>query len=129
MLDIVLNVLGVIIVILGCYFSWPVLLNKKIDFKNHKIYIAMLILIVVLILTNYYISKLLKFAIVTFILTLTVMYIFNIKFKKSFITVFYLQVINLIDEVIFSLILILLFKYDGNSYSNFIIFLADILCW
>lgn len=126
MLDIILNVFGIIFVILGYYISWSILLGKKVNFKNYRFYISLLVLIIVLTITNYGISKLMKLAAITLVLSLSVKYIFKIPTKSAFMTAFYVQLINLIDEVIFSIILVMVFNFDGNSYSILVVFLADI---
>lgn len=126
MLENILSVIGVVAIILGYFVAWSVLLKKKIDFKSWKFYISILLLTFLLIYNYNNINKMIKFTLLTFCLSLFVKINFKENLKNSIITAFYTQIVNIIDELIFSLILILIFKVETGVYSHLIVFFADI---
>ena len=108
--------------IAGLYFysffivCWHKLLDKKVDFKNYKFYLALVILVTFGMIINYNITPFLKLFCVVFLFFI-VNYIFFCKnISKSLIAVLFSEVIIVISELIFTFGLAL---FMGNELDNF----------
>jgi len=126
MLENMLSVIGVVIIIFGCFVSWSILLKKKIDFSSWNLYISILFLTIILILNYNNVDKMFKLIFITFSLSLFIKINFKQNMKISLITAFYIQIINMISELIYSIIIITIFGVETGVYSILVIFFADI---
>lgn len=128
MLDLILNFVGVVILSLSGIYVWSKLLNKKINFKNYKIYVSILILTVISLVNYTGVDQIFRFATITLIMALFTKFLFSEKLKVSFMTTFFTQLINILAELIYSIIVVCVFGMEINlaTYPVFVIFFADI---
>ena len=105
------------------------LLNRKIDYKSKKVYLVIIILTVLSILNYYYVIKSLRFTVSTIMIMFFASFIFNEKKSEIIITTIIEQLILFVSELVYSFIIINLFKgidilfYDiiGVIISNIVI--------
>jgi two-component system sensor histidine kinase AgrC len=121
----VLNFIGATIMASVSLFSWAILLKEKLDLRNLKIYIT-IVLIIIFLLINY--NSLIKFTICTLLFSIVIKFVFKRKFSTSLITALFTQTINIFSEFIFSILIIFVFKFDfdATNINDFIILFADI---
>ena len=127
MLDNIISIVGVILVITGYFIAWSKLLNKKIEFKNWKLYLSIIVLTFLLIFNYNNIDKMLKVVFITVCSSIVIKLNFKVNTKISLVTAFYTQIINVIIELIYSIIIMLFFNVQSGIYSTLIIFFADFL--
>ena len=105
------------------------LLNRKIDYKAKKVYLVIIILTLLSILNYYYVIKSLRFTVSTIMIMFFVSFIFNEKKSEIIIITIIEQLILFVSELVYSFIIINLFKgidilfYDiiGVIISNIVI--------
>lgn len=127
MLENILSVIGVAFLNTSGFYAWSILLNKKINFKSWKLYFSILILTFALIFNYNNVDKMLKIVLITFLLSLFIKINFKENMKVSVITAFYTQILNMIIELIYSIVIMTLFSVESGVYSELIIFIADLL--
>ncbi len=110
---------------IGCFVSWAILLKKKINLRNYKFYLSLLILTFILIFNYNNVDKMLKYTLITFALAIFIKFNFKENIKVSIVTAFYTQIINIIPELIYSIILIALFGVETGVYSPIVVFFAN----
>ena len=92
---------------------WHKLLDKKINFKNWKLYIT-IIGIMILSIANYFIiNNFVKIALITIIFMIFFAFLFKENVQKCIITPIFYQLIIMVSETIYALI-ITIFKIDIN---------------
>lgn len=125
MLDAILSLFGAAIVSIGSLIIWSILLGKKLNFKDWKIYLIVLATTLVL---YFNFNNLLKFTFCTLLFTIIIKYLFKEKFSTSLITASFTQTINVIAEFIYSILIIFVLKldFDSTNISEYIVFFADL---
>ncbi len=126
MMDIVYNVLGALLIAIGYFIAWSILLKKPINLKNYKIYLLIVILTIILMLNQNVTIKMLKITIITIFFSLFIKMYFKEDIKISIITAFYTQIINTINELIYVILATFVFNVDLGVYSSIVIFFADL---
>ena len=93
-------------------------LNEKIDFKSFKIYLIYFIS-VVLIFLNYVLAANIYKVLVSFIIMMLMFFLlFKVKFKDCFIGTVILEVMTIISELLFAVIISLFHGLDANSLAQ-----------
>ena len=77
------NIIGALAISIVNIFVCTKLLNEKINHKNYKIYIAILIMTIVLIINFFVVNPLLRMLTTLFLVGAMVMYVCNVDLKKS----------------------------------------------
>ena len=113
MTNIVHDIIGSIINVIGVYYIWSKLLNKKIDFKKIKTYLIFAILMWVIIFNYYFVNDFIKVTLITIIFMPCIYILFNEDTNKSIITPIFSQLIFIVSEI--GIMIILLFL---NIFSN-----------
>lgn len=112
------TIAGALINMFAVIYVWHKLINKKIDYKDIKLYIAWIIMSAVSIGSYYALNPFIKI----FVFTLCIIIIFKIYFKESIktsiLTVIFEQMEIMISEFIFAIIITLLFKMNSNDIVN-----------
>lgn len=128
-------ILYTIIVMSSIIYIWTNLQEKRINFKNYRLYLTFIGMISGAIINYLTINKFLKILIVTIILILFYKFLFKKDIKKSIIPPIFVQIIFMISESIYAIILILLnFNINDtitsltfNAISNIIISLMAVI--
>lgn len=100
---------------------WHKLSNKKIDFKDKKLYISILGIMIISISNYLVVNKFLRIILITIVLMFFHKYLFRKNNKEAIITPIFYQLIMLISETICALILTMLFGLKENFIINNII--------
>lgn len=94
------------------------ILNKKINLKSFKIYLIYFIS-VVLIFLNYILAANIYKVLVSFIIMMLMFFLlFKVKFKDCFIGAVILEVMTIISELLFAVIISLFHGLDANSLAQ-----------
>lgn len=125
MIDLFLNIFGLLILTVSSIYVWSNLLDKKVDYSNYKFYILTVILFVITFL-NY--NSILKFTMMTIVVGLFAKFVFKIPFKYGLVTVLFTQTIGIVIELILGLIFIFALKVDVSTGNvNYVItFFSDL---
>lgn len=94
--------------------TWHNIFNKKINFKDMKIYIAVLILTIISILGVSFENKLYRILILMFVFTVFINFIFKENLTKSIIGTLFYELIIMISETIYIFILTLILKLNSQ---------------
>lgn len=118
-MDLIFKITSCAIQTLSTFFVWSKLINQKIDFKQYKTYIS-IASIIVFSISNYYITnEYLRIVTITVFLAINCYYIFRESFKKCVIATILSQMLVMIAEVIFAIMLIFVLKVDPNDFVNY----------
>ena len=100
-------------------YVWNKLLNKKEHFNNTKTIIVTLMLSIVSIANYYIVNQYIKVLSITIFLMICFKILTNESLQKCIITPIISQLITLISEVIFAIIVILIYNFDSKSLMEF----------
>lgn len=102
-------------------YSWYKLLNQKINFKNYKLYITLVIMLSTSLINFFTVNKFIRVTIMTVILIFSFKYLFKEKLNKTIVTPVFTQIIIFISEFLYALILLLIFGNEANKTINTIL--------
>lgn len=102
--------------ILACssIYCWYKLLNKKINFKDYKLYVAAIGLVIFSVAICFIANKYLKIILNTLILIIFFKYLLRENIQKTIITPIFQQLIVMLSETIFVLLMTIVFNYDAQ---------------
>ena len=122
-------VLTNILLAISPMYIWHLLLNKKINFKNYKLYISVIGITISAILIYLLVNKFLKITLITLVFIFFFRYLFKEKIQKCIITPIFYQLIIMISETIYALFLTIVLKFDTEILVNSFIgtFLTNII--
>lgn len=99
-------------------YIWHKLLKRNIDFKNPKIYITLIGIMIIAVFNYFLVNKFIKIILITVICMLFFRYLFKENLKKCIITPIYYQIIVMISETIFILLIISIFRLNLEELKN-----------
>lgn len=108
---------GVIITISNVYISGK-LLNKKANFKNYLTYIIISLMYLSTVLNYMYNNQYIRILTIAILMALFIKILYNEKVNKSLISSIVLQLIYMISEIIFALIITFVFDMNSNDIIN-----------
>ena len=108
---------GVIITISNVYISGK-LLNKKANFKNYLTYIIVSLMYLSTVVNYMYNNQYIRILTITILMSLFIKILYNEKVNKSLISSIVLQLIYMISEIIFALIITFVFDMNSNDIIN-----------
>ena len=94
---------------------WYKLLNKKIDFKNYKLYITLFLSTIISLLNYFNANAFLRIFTATIILMLFFKYLFRNNIQRTIITPIFSQLIIMISEMLFAILIVLIFKLNSEE--------------
>ncbi|MBQ9011042.1 MAG: GHKL domain-containing protein [Bacilli bacterium] len=110
--------IGVAFAYFFCIVCWHRLLNKKIEWKSYKIYLSLFILAIVGTVLNFTIPRFLRL-IFAFLILIIINYIFfNRNMSQVILLVLMSELISVISEFIFVIILFLLMNVGVENIST-----------
>lgn len=112
--EIIYTTIGVVSTI----YIWYKLINKRIDFKDYKLYITLVSLIAIAIINCSISTKFFKIIIFTIVLMMFFKYLFNSNIQKTIIVPIYHQFIVMISETLFVLFLTIVFNYNAEVFVS-----------
>lgn len=117
------------VLVASLLYIWHKLLNKKINFKDYKLYVSLVSIMIIAILNYFIIDKFIKIIVITVIFMFFFRYLFKESLKKCIITPIYYQLIIMFCETVYALILTLIFGSNPSFFveNNFGIFITNII--
>ena len=94
------------------------LLNEKINLKNYKLYISILIFWLLVSFNSLYIDKYISLISMTFVVFFINIFLFKKDVKTIMILSFYQQFLVSISELLFSIIFSIFLNFDANKMTN-----------
>lgn len=107
-----------IILVSSLLYIWHKLLNRRINFKDYKLYVTLVGIVIIAIFNYFVVNKFVKIAMITIVFMFFFRYLFKEKISKCIITPIYYQIIIMISENIYALMLILIFNSDATEIIN-----------
>lgn len=115
---------GVIMAVTNVYM-WNKLHDEKIDFKNYKVYLVGIVLLILLILNFSFINSYLRILTLVIVMILCNYFLFTKDKNANIVIPIIAELILIIAEVIISILFVTLLKLEGNAifikYSGTII--------
>lgn len=106
--------------ILACslLYIWHKLIKRKIDFKDYKLYITILGITVISLFNFFMVNKFIKVTLITIIFMFFFRYLFREKISKCIITPIYYQIIIMISETLYTIVLVMIFNTSAGDIIN-----------
>lgn len=114
-LELVLNAL--IVGYLSNYI-WNVMLETNFNFFNKKFHLSSIIIGLTCFINYFYVNSYIRIALITSLSILVIKFIYSIDYRKAIVTSIYFQVIMFTSELIYVLIILLLFRENSASVIN-----------
>lgn len=117
-------------------YGWHKLLDKKIDFKNHKLYITLACAMMISIINFIITEKFIRILTITVFVAILLYYLFKENVHKTILTAIFHQMIIFISEFLYVIVLTTLFSdiaekiiksLFGSILVNFIVAAISIL--
>lgn len=119
-------IIGGIFLSISSAIIWNNLQDKKINHKNSNLYLFIIAFPIFLVL-NYNISSgMIKFLSVTLAMFISIRLLYKTSLRLSMLMALYIQIINIVSELVFSILLILLFDFRIGEYTSLQILSANI---
>ena len=99
-------------------YLWYKLLNKKIDFKNYKLYITIFIVTNISSINCLITNKYIKIFVITITLIFFFRYLFKSDIQKTFITPIFVQILIMLSECIYALTMIIINFNINNTITS-----------
>ena len=99
-------------------FNWHKLLNRKIDLRDYKLYITLFGITIISQMNYFMVNKFIKIFIITLVFMLFFSFLFKETLQKNIITPIFYQIIIIISETIFVLLLLVIFGADSSDIMN-----------
>lgn len=120
------SIIGGIFLSISCIIIWNSLQDKKITHRNLKVYIFLILFSAILILNYNISSSMIKFLSVTLAMFISIELLYKTSLRLSMLMALYIQIINIVSELVFSILLILLFDFRIGEYTSLQILSANI---
>ena len=120
------SIIGGIFLSISSVIIWNSLQDKKITHRNLKVYIFLILFSAILILNYNISSSMIKFLSVTLAMFISIELLYKTSLRLSMLMALYIQIINIISELVFSILLILLFDFRIGEYTSLQILSANI---
>lgn len=111
-MNIFATIIYAVVLMMSVIIVWHNLLKIKINFKSYKLYISLVGMVLISIINYFMTYKFIKITLITIVLTIFFKYLFSEDWIKTMITPLFSQMIIMISECIFILILVSIFNLD-----------------
>ncbi len=118
MMEVVSEILGIIIISYSHIYSWYCLEKKKINYKDYKFFIVLVLFVILLMFSVSIVDKFIKIACTTIISILLNYYLMRENIKKTILMPVITQIIIMISETFLMICLALLGADIDNIISN-----------
>ena len=107
-----------IILVSSLIYIWHYLQDKKINFNDRRVYITLFSLVIISLLNYFFVNKIIRIILITIIFMIFFKYLFKKKKKKSIITPIFYQIMIMITETIYLMMLVIVIGNDGTKIAN-----------
>lgn len=119
-------IIGGIFLSISSAIIWNNLQDKKINHKNSNLYLFIIAFPIFLVLNYNISSSMIKFLSVTLAMFISIRLLYKTSLRLSMLMALYIQIINIISELVFSILLVLLFDFRIGEYTSLQILSANI---
>lgn len=119
-------IIGGIFLSISSAIIWNNLQDKKINHKNSNLYLFIIAFPIFLVLNYNISSSMIKFLSVTLAMFISIRLLYKTSLRLSMLMALYIQIINIVSELVFSILLILLFDFRIGEYTSLQILSANI---
>ena len=112
------KIISCIILTLSTFYVWSKLTNKRINLKNYRPYLSLVIIVLVSISNYYIVNQYLRISMVTIVLAINFWFVFRENLQKSIVTPIFSQLLTMIVEMIFVVTISLIFDMDNQGIIN-----------
>jgi len=112
--NVVSNIIGAVIMISVSIYMWKILLDKKINFKSYRLYLATLCAIPLILINYFYNSSFIKIPFITIALIICNKILFSESNDKTVISTVIGQIVINFSDILFGLILIGILRFDPS---------------
>ncbi len=99
-------------------YAWHNLNNKKINFKDYKLYVTIIGIMLTSIINFLTINKFVRIVIITLIFMIFYKFLFREKLSKTVITPIFTQIIIFIAEFLYAIVMLIIFGNEANNTIN-----------
>lgn len=117
-MNVIITLLYSFALVSSLLYMWYKLLNKKVDFKNYRLYITLISLIFISIFNFFNTSQFMKICMITIFFMFFFKYLFKEKIHKCIITPIFTQILTFIAELIYSLALMMISNDNSGAILN-----------
>lgn len=96
------------IMVISLLYVWHKLLNKKIDYKDFKLYVTLIVIMIISIFTYLLVNDFIRIFIITIIFMIFFRFLFRERIQKCIITPIYYQLMVMLSEALFASIVVML---------------------
>jgi len=114
-MEILYTFYNAVIMYISNIYIWHKLLNKKINFRDYKLYIASTGVIGLSMLNDLLNDKIIKLLFITLVFVVFFKFLFKEDLKKTIITSIFYQLIVMIAETVYAIILTMIFKMNAEQ--------------
>ena len=119
------QIIANIILVSSLLYIWHDMQDKKIDFKNKKLYITLVCLVITSLLNYLFVNKFVKIILITIIFMIFFRYLFKENLQKCIITPIFYQIMIMLTETFYVMILVATIGNDASeivstSFGTFI---------
>lgn len=123
-------------IIASSIYIWHKILSKKINFKDYKLYITLISLMIISLINYYNVNAYIRITIITMMLMIFYKILFKDNLQKCLIVPLISQFIIMISEMVFVFVVCVIFGMDNNgiidtqfgqTLSNLIIAIISLL--
>ena len=119
------QILANIILVSSLLYIWHDLQDKKINFKDKRLYITLVSLVTTSLLNYLFVNKFIKIIVITIIFMIFFRYLFKESLQKCIITPIFYQIMIMITETFYVMILVATIGNDASeivstSFGTFI---------
>lgn len=115
MLDVLIRLLLGSVLFVFMIISWHILLKKKINFKDYKLYVTFVGITLSSFINYYVTNNIIRIFSVTIIFILFFSFLFREKLYKCIMTPIFTQIIIFVSEFLYAIVILLLFGNDANK--------------
>lgn len=91
---------------------WSKMLDKKIDYKNYKFYVTLIVLAAISVINFYFVNDFIKIIIISIVMAIGCYFLFDCRIKESVLTIIISQIIFMISDCLVAITLTLIFNLD-----------------
>lgn len=95
-----------------------ILLERKINYKDYKFYITLILQNIVVILLFVYVDDLMRLLVTTIAVCIGSFYLFRRSFKETLVSAFFEQIIIVISELIFTIIFVYILGGEASKITS-----------
>jgi len=109
------NIIGAVVISIVSIINWKKLLDKKINFKDYRLYLGFIGMVLLLIVNFFSVNSIIKTLLVIIIFIFSIAIIFRLPLSESLLPAFFNQLIYIISEVTVIISVSIVMNINDNS--------------